>query len=253
MLARLRAFSVHLSISILIALAAMVIVFYIWYPAPLSIAAGVTKIFLLILVVDAALGPLLTFIVYKKGKKSLKMDLTIIALLQFGALSYGLHTVAEGRPVWLVFAADRFDLVRVADLDLRYADKVKPEYRAPSWTGPRWVAALPPEDAQENSDITVEAVFSGLDLQHRPYLYQPLAMAEKAIQKRALPLSKLTEFNASAEVDTILKRWPSADAWLPLQANIQPMVVLINQKTATVVAVVDLFPWAYLNPNMPDQ
>lgn len=55
------------------------------------------------------------------------MDLTVIAVLQLGALSYGLWTVAEGRPAWLVFAVDRFELVRVLDIDKRKLDAaIKP-------------------------------------------------------------------------------------------------------------------------------
>jgi hypothetical protein len=232
-----------LGISTLIALGAVALVYLVWYPAPLHNAVGVTGIFLLIITVDIFIGPVLSFVVYKPGKKTLKMDLAIIALLQIGALGYGLHTVEEGRPVWLVFSADRFDLVRALDLDTRYADTVKPEYRSPSLTGPRWVAALPPEDDDARSTITLEAVFAGLDLQHRPYLYHPLTDATETMRARALPLSKLYELNPPERVRTILERWPDADAWLPLSAPTESMVVLINRQTAKVVAVADLAPW----------
>lgn len=243
LLIKLRIFLLHLGISTLIALGAVALVYLVWYPAPLHNAVGVTGIFLLIITVDIFIGPVLSFVVYKPGKKTLKMDLAIIALLQIGALGYGLHTVEEGRPVWLVFSADRFDLVRTLDLDTRYADKVKPEYRTPSLTGPRWVAALPPEDDDARSTITLEAVFAGLDLQHRPYLYQPLTDTSEMMRARALPLSKLDEFNAPERVRTILARWPDADAWLPLSAPTESMVVLINRQTAKVVAAVELAPW----------
>lgn len=43
--------------------------------------------------VDLVMGPLLTLVEFKPGKKSLKFDLTAIALLQAGALLYGLHAV----------------------------------------------------------------------------------------------------------------------------------------------------------------
>jgi len=98
---RLKAFAIHLAISALIALAVIGLVFFIWYPAPLHTATGVTQIFLLLLTVDVVLGPLLTLIVYKTGKKTLIMDLTVIALLQLSALAYGVWTVAEDRSAWL--------------------------------------------------------------------------------------------------------------------------------------------------------
>lgn len=243
---RIQAFGVHLGLSVFIALLVLVLVFYIWYPAPLHKAVGVTHIFLLLLTVDVILGPCLTFVIFKKGKKTLKFDLAVIAALQFTALSYGLYTVAEGRPAWLVFAADRFDLVRVMDLDTRYPERVKEPYRSVPWLGPRWVAALPPEDQEENSTLTLEAVFSGFDLPQRPYLYAPLEAAGEMIKAKALPLNELGKFNEADAVETALKDWPQADAWLPLMSNAKPMVVLLDQSATDiqVLAVVDLHPWS---------
>ena len=151
--ARIKAFNLHLIISALIALAVVIVVFYLWYPAPLHTAVGVTQIFLILLAVDVVLGPLLTLLVYKVGKKTLAMDLTVIVLLQISALCYGLWTVAEGRPAWLVFAADRFDLVRVLDIDERKLDQADLNYRQPSVLGPQWVAAVNPTDSEVRNDI----------------------------------------------------------------------------------------------------
>lgn len=244
MIARLKAFAVHLSLSALVALASLALVFQLWYPSLMSVALGVTNIFLLMLLVDVVLGPLLTLLIYRKDKKSLKLDLAAIAILQVGALLYGLHVVAEGRPAWVVFSVDRFDLVRPIDIDTRYSDKVAAEYQTPPLGGPRWVAAIRPTDPQVLSDITLEAVFSGLDLQHRPYLYAPISVAAESIRARALPLEQLSKFNSQEKVGAALQQWPEADAWLPLWANVKPMVVLIDQKSAEVIAIVDLDPWS---------
>ena len=244
MLDRIRAFAFHFSLSLLVALVSLVLVFWVWYPAPLSIAMGVTHIFVLMLLVDVTLGPLLTFCIFKKGKRTLKFDLAVIAVLQVGALLYGLHTVAEGRPAWLVFTIDRFDVVRPIDLDARFPEKVAPEYSSPSVTGPRWVAAARPDNIQADSDIIFESVFGGADLQHRPYLYRPLNTMIREVSARAQSLEQLEDFNSSAQVSDVLKQWPEADAWLPLMASAKPMVVLIKKQTAEVVAIVDLAPWA---------
>lgn len=155
---RLKAFLLHLGLSGVIALLALWVVFKLWYPAPLHTAVGVTHIFLLLLFIDVTLGPLLTLLVYKEGKKTLVFDLSVIAVLQLSALGYGLWTVAEGRPAWLVFNTDRFDLVRVLDIDTRKLDQALPEFRQPSWLGPRWVAAVMPVDNTEHSDLMFESV-----------------------------------------------------------------------------------------------
>lgn len=241
--ARIKAFTFHLVISAVIALAVITVVFYLWYPAPLHTAAGVTQIFLILLAVDVVLGPVLTLIVYKVGKKTLVMDLAVIAFLQVSALSYGLFTVAEGRPAWLVFAADRFDLVRILDIDERKLEQADAKYRQPSLLGPQWVGAVNPTDNEERNDIIMESVFAGVDIAQRPNLYQPLNSQKAEIKKRLFELSALSSFNPVDDVTAVLAQHPSADTWLPLRANNQDMVVLMQRDTAGVVAIVDLRPW----------
>lgn len=241
--ARIKAFILHLAMSAVIALAVITIVFYLWYPSPLHTAVGVTQIFLILLAVDVVLGPLLTLLVYKSGKKTLIMDLTVIAALQISALAYGLFTVAEGRPAWLVFAADRFDLVRVLDIDERKLNQADLDYQQPSIFGPQWVAAVNPTDLDERNDILMESVLTGVDIAQRPNLYAPLNSKKAEIQKRLLELDALSVFNATESISTVLARHPQADSWLPLRANNQDMVVLMQRDTAEVVAIVDLRPW----------
>ncbi|MDY0208353.1 MAG: TfpX/TfpZ family type IV pilin accessory protein [Pseudomonas sp.] len=242
MIPRLKAFLIHLLISTCIAVAVIGVVFFVWYPAPLHTAAGVTQIFLLLLAVDVVLGPLLTLIVYKSGKKTLIMDLTVIALLQLSALSYGVWTVVEGRPAWLVFGGDRFELVRVPEIDQRNIG-THYLYSSPAWTGPQWVGATNPIDLNVRNDIIFESVNGGFDIYQRPNLYRPLQEINASIQKHAQELSLLNEFNASNDVQNAVKKYPSATAWLPLRAKHQNMVVLINKETAQVIAIVDLRPW----------
>jgi hypothetical protein len=169
-------------------------------------------------------------------------DLVVIAALQLSALGYGLWTVAEGRPAWLVFNTDRFDLVRVLDIDTRKLDRALPEFRQPSWLGPRWVAAAPPGDSAERNELIFESVQGGSDLPQRPDLYQPLADNRERVKGRLHPLAELQQFNSADDVESAMSQWPEADAWLPLMAGM-PMVVLLREETAEVVAVVNLRPW----------
>ena len=83
---RLNFFISHLFISFLITLVVIGVVFFIWYPSPLATAAGVTHIFLMLLVIDVIVGPFLGLLVYKQGKKSLKFDLSLIIGIQIAAL-----------------------------------------------------------------------------------------------------------------------------------------------------------------------
>lgn len=231
---KLTAFAIHLGISFVIALLAVGLVFFVWYPAPLHTALGVTKIFLLLLLIDVVLGPILTFIVYKKGKRTLVMDLTVIAVLQFAALFYGLWVVAEGRPAWLVFGGNHFELVRKVDIEPRDLT------RQPSWWGPEWVSIQEP--LKLNHSLFSSTIDSNQSLYRQPKNYRELSLDSNRIKNRALPLSLLERSNSTKAINTLLNRWQKADSWLPLQGKEQNMVVLINKDTAAIVAIVDLRP-----------
>lgn len=243
MIPRLRAGLVHLSISAVVALIAVGLVFLLWYPSPLQKAVGVTQIFFIVLGVDVAIGPLLTTVVYQPGKKSLRFDLSTIVVLQLMAFSYGLWTVAQGRPAWLVFSADRFDLVQAYQIDQRKVEDAPLAYRSAPWTGPRWVSARAPDSADQRQTIMFEAMFAGVDVPQRPALYRPLGDAAKQMLARAKPLDELNRYNQQSAVDEIRQRWPEADAFLPMMARAHPVTVLINKASARVVAIVDLNPW----------
>lgn len=243
MSSKIKVFTVHLIISTLIALLTASLVFFVWYPAPLHAATGVTSIFLLLLAIDVILGPSLTLLVYKPGKKTLFMDLTVIALLQLSALGYGVWTVAEGRPAWLVFSVDRFELVRINDIDERKLSEASNEYQNPSWTGPRWAAVKIPFLSEDSNQILFEAVTGGPDVAQRPNLYQRLSNQNQIIRQKAQSLSTLSAYNSRQQIEQLLAGYPTANGWLPLSANAQDMVVLVNKDTAEIISIVNLRPW----------
>lgn len=240
---RIRAFLIHLAASGVIACLAIALVFLVWYPSPLATATGVKAIFLMMLGVDVMIGPLLTLIVYKPGKKSLRMDMTIIIVLQLAALIYGLWTMAQARPAWIVFNNDRFDIGQSNELDRRFVADARSEYRDVSWTGPRGVASVAPTDSNQYRDLLMESMKGGPDLPQRIDLYRPLPEAADAIRAKALPLSDLDKYNPPANVAKLLKQYPDADAFLPLMAKVQPMTVLVRKSDSKVIAIVDLNPW----------
>lgn len=240
---RIKAFLWHLGASLLIASVAVALVFGVWYPAPLHVALGVTNIFLLMLLVDVVIGPCLTFFVYKKGKKALLFDMGVIVFLQLSALVYGLWAVAEGRPAWVVFNVDRFDLVQVVDIEQRSIGEAPEDYRDAPWFGPGWVGAIKPESARRLNELLFESVMGGADMAQRPELYRPLSGFSTQIRSRAKGIAELSEYNDAAAIEKALSDWPHADGWLPMMARVKPMVVLLTKSNGQVLGVVDLNPW----------
>lgn len=238
---RIKAFIVHFLISVVVALAAMLVVFGLWYPSPLDAALGVTSIFLLLLFVDVVLGPCLTLVIFKPGKKTLVFDLGVIALLQISALAYGLWTVADGRPVWLVFAHDRFELVRASDVNSHFGE-VQDEYKSVSWLGPLWVALPSFNGIDEQNALQWQAMVEGVRASEAPALYQSLESQKKAVQLNAHSLERLLAFNSESELAAVavLAKYPQADSWLPLHAIEKDLVVLLNRDSAKVQGLVTL-------------
>jgi hypothetical protein len=240
---RLKFFLTHLLISLLIALVVVGVVFFIWYPNPLASAVGVTYIFLMLLVIDVILGPLLGLLVYKESKKMLKFDLSVIIIIQIAALCYGIYNLEQGRPAWLVFHADRFELVRKNDIILDGIDQAQPQFQRVSWTGPQFVAVKSAVSTQQRQNDMFTEVLGGISLAQQPDRYIELTQAKNQIQKRALPLLELQQYNQKTKVEKTLAKYPKADAWLPLKANALDMVVLVNKESASIIKIVDLRPW----------
>lgn len=240
---RLKFFLGHIVISILIALIVVCVVFLLWYPAPLAKATGVTQIFLMLIAVDVIVGPMLTLLVYKEGKKTLKMDLIVIVLIQITALLYGVYNIEQGRPLWLVQNGNRFELVRNNEIMDENIKLAKAEYRQVSWLKPQFVAVKSGSSIEEKNRNLFEEVESGISAALRPERYTTLDQEKQNLVVHSRDLEELKKFNDSLKMQTILKKYPNANAWLPLQATTIDMTVLINKNTGEIVKIVDLRPW----------
>ena len=242
MIQRLKLFLSHLSLSFLIALLVIGLVFFIWYPAPLAKAVGVTHIFLMLLVIDVILGPLLGLLVYKEGKKTLKFDLSVIILIQITALCYGVFSIEQGRPAWLVYNVDRFELVRKNEIVDQNINQAQPQFQQSSWLKPQFVATEFANNAQQRSDDMFAEVLGGISIAQRPERYIELNKAKKQMQQRKQKLELLQKYNNKIDVEKILAKYPQASAFFPLKTSVVDMTVLIDQN-ANVVKIVDLRPW----------
>lgn len=239
---RIKFFLGHLSISFIVALLAIIIVFYIWYPAPLAKANGVSHVFIMMLAIDVVVGPLFTLLIYKEKKRTLKFDLGVIILIQISAFLYGFHTIAQGRPAWLVFYYDRFDQVRAIDLDTNNLKMAKEGFNSIPLFGVKYAAvtfSTDPKVRQEDTKIELK----GLTLAQRPDRYLSLSQVANQINEKSQNIKILEEFNDKQKVESVMKGYPQANAWLPLKTTDIDMVILINKNNSEVISIVDLRPW----------
>ena len=239
---RVRFFLWHFFISICISLISLFWVFNAWYPGPLAKATNVTYIFLMLLASDIILGPILGFVVYNEKKKTLEFDLAVIFLLQLSALAYGVYSISQARPVWIVYNVDRFELVRKNELIEDNIQQAQLQFQQPSWFKPEYAATEFAKNTQQRNKDMFAEVLGGISLAQKPERYVDFTQAKAQIQNRAQPLKLLQQYNAKTEVEKILAKYPQATAFLPMKANAVDMTVLIDIK-GQVVKIVDLRPW----------
>jgi|SRR5208282_3260590 len=245
-MSRWKASGIHLLLSAAIAGAMLAFMLTVWYPWPLFEAAGGDHLIFILVGVDATLGPLITLIIFKSGKKGLKLELAIIVLLQFTALSYGIHTVYLARPVYLVFTIDRFDLVTAANLDPEDLAKVAlTEFKHPSWGRPCYIAAIPPRDPVERFKI-LKTALAGKDLQLYPQYYVPYEQPEaQSALKHAKDLDIILKRDPE-EVQNYLKsagRAPESVKFLPLRARQRDGAVLLDAVSGLPLEIILVNPW----------
>ena len=245
-MSRWKASAIHAGISILLLATIAIVMALTWYPPLLAWAGGKMGIVGILFGVDACLGPLMTLVVFKAGKPGLKVDLGIIALLQVLGMSYGLYVLYEARPVYIVFAVDRFELVSAVDIPqeaLVKASQVR--YQSLPVTGPEIVAAKLPQDSTERMRLAFSVVKGGPDVHQLPQYYLPYGnMANEAIAK-ASPLDQL--MGQDGPTRSKLARWleknsrnASSVKCLPLMAAFHELTVLVDSGSGEVLDIVNI-------------
>lgn len=239
---KIKAFALHFALSFLFLSLIISFIYFIWYPGPILQAVQASKILVLMILVDVILGPLLTFIVYQKNKKTLKMDLTVIGLVQLIALAFGISSLALAKPVWIVFNGNKFELIQKNEI-IYTNENIPQEFLSSHyWSKPKFAAVIVSNDPEENNAQMMDEIFSGISLAQRSSNYVKIETVFAEIVRKAYPLNDLYQYNDKNYVDTILKNYTEAKSWFPLKAKQKDMVVLIGNKIQD-LKVVNLRPW----------
>ncbi len=246
---RWKAAAFHLTISACIATIIVLLMVLVWYPPPYFSVAGANGLIMLLVGVDLCVGPLLTLIVFRSGKRGLKFDLTFIGCLQSVALIYGMHVMLLSRPVFLVAAVDRIAVVaadQVSDADLAMGHEAR--FRSRSWTGPVLVGLQLPTDPKKRSDLMFAAL-AGHDAQTMPKYYRDYATTAHDLLKRAKTLAELRKLRPGST--QLITNWledsgrsAASVVWVPLQGRKASMVMLLDANTADPLHALPIDPWS---------
>lgn len=242
-MSRFKASGIHLILSILIALVMLVLVFGIWFQGGYYKLLEVDSLYLILMGVDVTLGPLLTLAVYKAGKKGLKFDLAVIAIVQMGALIYGAYVVFQTRPVFNVFEGGRFKVGSAIEYtEKSLASASREEWRRLSLFGPVVVAAKAPQDALTRDEMLT----AGGEFYNFPKIFVDYDSQRDVVLKDAKKLSLLK--GVSAQSDLVLSEFlanhkrPESDfVWLPIVYGFsKAMTVILDAKNADIIEIIDI-------------
>jgi len=186
---RWSAASIHLVLSVLIIGAITLATFTNWFPAGLYHAAKVDRLFGIMMAVDIVAGPLLTLIVYRRGKPGLRLDLTAISLLQIVFLAYGLSTLWRSRPLFLVGSDQAFALVFANEVPEDAEAKAKanhwPRFQG---SGP-WLVGVDLSSPIAKEEFLFAYMLGDSGPLRSPSLFVPYSSQSKAIADNARALT----------------------------------------------------------------
>lgn len=243
---RWKAAGIHLSISVLIGLIAFSLLYFVYYPQPYFAAAGADKLVLILLGVDVVLGPLLTLVVFKSGKKTLKFDLSTIATLQFAALAYGLYIMWIARPAFILGVTDRIEIVYANTITAeRFAQAELPQFKADPLFGPVFGVTRRPLAGPEQDEI-LEASFNGSDIQLFPryFIERKGERFEQFLGNAKVPedLPKHTQ----TAIEAYLKKhpYPGKVVGIPMKGRVDEYTLLMDRKTGKEIVALSVSAWA---------
>lgn len=190
MLSKLKAFAVHLSGSVAIITLYLLLVFLVWYPYPYYNIEKVWDVIRVVIGVDVFIGPLLTLVVYRVGKPSLKFDLTVIIIVQLSALLWGVSVTYSQRPVYTALVKDNAVLSVVSASEVDTSVMKDPQLKPSPWTGPRLVYVDLPYNEQEYVRLGKQNLKNGRSFAQYSQFYRPIRPYREALVGQAVNIRK---------------------------------------------------------------
>ena len=196
---KFKASGIHLSMSLVIFFILAYQIYYVWYPQPYFSVDGGWQGIRIIAAVDLVLGPLITFLIFDwaKSRRAILFDLLTIAVIQIGALIYGVAITYDQRPVAIVLADEFFIPAIESDFgsqldSISELDKYSAESPPIIWSD----IALDRAVLDEVMRIKLEQnIVEYAQIQ----LYQPPEKLLSGVQKRQINTMKILELSGAEQ------------------------------------------------------
>ncbi|MDH3644192.1 MAG: hypothetical protein OES38_18950 [Gammaproteobacteria bacterium] len=188
---RVGAFLIHLGISLVIFAGLAYLLVYVWYPDFFFTSDGGWEGMRIIIGVDLVLGPALTLLVFRKGKRGLKLDLTMIGLFQAACLVAGTFVVYTERPLSMIYVDGQFFSMS----SHAYADYGVDVPDMSSFPGqlPKWLSIELPEDLGEEVALRKQALQTQRPLRTLVDRYMPFSPDQLDLENDAFSIDELQD------------------------------------------------------------
>jgi hypothetical protein len=187
----------HLIASLIFVISISLICQFIWFPSPFLKLDGTLTALLTLAGIDIIIGPLLTLLLVssKKSVREKVIDLTIVLIIQIGALSYGLLQISQERIHALIYLNGAFNPVPIKEVTINTQNTILPKYNGIYY----------------GTSIDSHGNISTTPLLFSPENYQPLTA--EIIGKNELSYSKLSpKIQQSYSKEYIFKVLPGKQA-----------------------------------------
>ncbi len=187
---RWQAFGVHLLISLAIFIGLLAIIVFYWFPGVFLHIGGIEGI-TIVAGVDFVIGPILTLAVYDIAKKSLKMDLSIIAAIQIACLSAGIWVVYHQRPIVQLITDEGLSVLTPANFSNYNIDTdALKDFKG---RHPKLLILDLPKDESQRKQLKIVSGFVDAPLDYRFDLYRETESLSEADLKDRLEQFTLDE------------------------------------------------------------
>ncbi len=218
----MKAATLHLIGSTIVAAIISFIVFKIWFPGSLTEITDSKSLYFLVISINIICGPLLLLIIWnpRKSRRELLTDATIVVVIQLAALTYGVWTIFQIRPVYIVFETDRLRMINPTEIDPIDMANAPERWKSLPLMGPELLSTRAPLDGNEMLR-SIELSIAGKEPSVRPEMWEEYAPAKDKVRAASRNLPELLAVypHKQAKITQLAEKFsvPYASViWLPL-------------------------------------
>jgi len=245
---RLKAFWIHIAISLSIFTCLLYLIVFHWYPSPFFSTDGGWQGLRLIAAVDIVLGPVLTLVIYnpKKAQNKRRMDLSIIGVIQMAALMSGSWVVYSEHPVAKVIVDGI--VIPVSAKGLASSGMKLDELEKFGSSNTMTIYSDLPDDLDSMQKIRIKSIQQNQPLALNTNLYKKIDAA--IIKKLPLFSIDMEKYLSGKDKEMMVYRKflaqqdkPASDfLFLPIHSRYNYTIAVLDKKTAEFIDVLTKIP-----------